>query len=61
MTDPFSQQFWAENNDLGHDLHGDPDVDHPPICASCGVTMLPSAALSDDFSCQNDECEAGDG
>jgi len=50
VPDPFSQEFWAENNDL----------DHPPICASCGVTMLPAAAFGDGFSCQNDDCDVAD-
>lgn len=55
MADPFDPDFWAKNNDL------DPqDLDHPPICASCGVTMLPADAFSEAFSCQNDDCEAGE-
>lgn len=34
------------------------EVDHAPICASCGVTMLPADAFGPDFSCQNDDCDA---
>ncbi len=50
MADPFSQEFWAENNDL----------DRPPICQSCGVTMLPADAFGSGFSCQNDDCDANE-
>lgn len=70
MSDPFSQEFWAENNDLGDiDLggaevggagFGTVDPERPPICASCGVTMLPADAFGSGFSCQNDDCEAAD-
>lgn len=56
MNDPFSQDFWRENNDLDGALEG--ALDHPPICPSCGVTMLPADAFSEAFSCQNDDCEA---
>jgi hypothetical protein len=55
VNDPFSQEFWAENNDLDG-----PDLERPPICASCGVTMLPANAFGEEFSCQNDECDALD-
>ena len=61
MNDPFSQEFWAENNDLVRaDLDGldRSDPERPPICASCGVTMLPANAFGEDFSCQNDDCDA---
>ncbi len=34
------------------------EVDQAPICASCGVTMLPADAFGPDFSCQNDDCDA---
>ncbi len=34
------------------------EVDHAPICSSCGVTMLPADAFGPDFSCQNDDCDA---
>lgn len=55
MTDPFDPAFWAENNDLNTS-----EIDHAPICASCGVTMLLADAFSENFSCQNDDCEADD-
>ncbi len=54
MADPFSQEFWAENNDL------DGALDQPPICLSCGVTMLPANAFGEEFSCQNDDCDAAE-
>jgi len=53
VTDPFSQEFWAENNNLDR-----ADLDRPPICASCGVTMLPANAFGEEFSCQNDDCDS---
>lgn len=43
----------------GNDLWFDEDSSQPPICGTCGVTMLPGPPLhGDDFECANDDCEA---
>ncbi len=43
----------------GNDLWFDEDSSQPPICGTCGVTMLPGPTLhGDDFECANDDCDA---
>lgn len=47
MSDPFE----------AIDEH-DEELLHAPICASCGVTMLPADAFGSGFACDNDDCDA---